>query len=76
MAGDGRNAQLLRSITEALGVDAEVFSGGHTEEQSASSEYHSAVLLTRLLRAFRSLPNDDKRLEALRFVEELAAGEA
>jgi hypothetical protein len=76
LASDKRDACILKSITKALGVDVAVFQGDHAEEQSVPDDYRSAVLLSRLFRAFNSLPNDDKRLEVLQFVEELAARES
>ncbi len=76
MASDKRDACILKTITKALGVDVAVFQGDRAEEQGAPDNYHSAVLLSRLFRAFNSLPNDHKRLEVLQFVEELAARES
>lgn len=73
MASDKLDACILKSITKELGVDVAVFQGNHAEGQSAPDDYHSAVLLSRLFRAFHSLPRDDKRREVLRSVEELAA---
>lgn len=76
MASDKRDACILKSITKALGVDVAVFQGDPAEEQGAPGDYYSAVLLSRLFRAFSSLPNDDRRLEVLQLVEEFAARES
>jgi hypothetical protein len=70
---DERNAQLLRNISVALGVNTKVFSEDQSTVQSGPDDYHTAVLLIRLVRAFHALPNDDKRLELLRFAESCAA---
>ncbi|MCJ2072944.1 hypothetical protein MKK75_29825 [Methylobacterium sp. J-030] len=73
MAQDERNAQLLRNISVALGVNTKVFSEDQSTVQGVPDDYHTAVLLIRLVRAFHALPNDDKRLELLRLVESCAA---
>jgi DNA-directed RNA polymerase specialized sigma24 family protein len=76
LATDKGDACILKSISKTLGVDVAVFQGDHAEEQGAQDNYHSAVLLSQLFRAFNSLPDDHKRLEVLQFVEELAARES
>jgi hypothetical protein len=70
LAYDEHEAQLLRLIAATLGVSEQAFGNEHAVDLDAVGDLHSTLLLGRLIRAFRSLPNDDKQLEALRMLEE------
>ncbi|MGT2480975.1 hypothetical protein ACU4GR_24105 [Methylobacterium oryzae CBMB20] len=72
MAKDRRNADILHSISTALGVEGGTLLEEHVNENDVAEEYHRAVLLARLIRAFNALPDDHTRLDALCRLERLA----
>ncbi|WP_375454128.1 hypothetical protein [uncultured Methylobacterium sp.] len=78
MLNNGRSAELLQTIAETVGADLATFDAwrsGRTARDSGDTpaEHHRTVLLFRLIRAFRSLPDGETRLQALQYVEGLAA---
>ena len=76
MAYDEHEAQLLRLIAATLGVSEDAFWNEHAVDLDVVGDLHGTLLLGRLIRAFRALPNDDRRLEALRMLEEFTARHA
>ena len=70
MTDDELDEHLLNTISGAIGVDVAVFLDGHSEDQSSSADYHNAIVLMRVIRAFRALPNDSARMDVLRMIEE------
>lgn len=77
MSADGRSAELLNRIAEAIGIDAGAFKASRNEAgpdtaDMRSAEHEDVVLLYRLAMAFRSLPTVEARLQALHLVEALA----
>lgn len=72
MANDRPNANILHSISAALGVEVGTLLEDPVDENDAAKDYHRAVLLARLIRAFNALPDDRTRLDALCHLEKLA----
>lgn len=70
MAHDERDDHLLRLIAAALSVPVQAFATEIAVELDKAGDLHGTYLLARLIQAFRALPNDDERLEALRIIEE------
>ena len=73
MTDDERDERLIASISDTLGVNMAVFYDGHAKTQNTPAEYHDLIFLARLIRAFRSL-SDEERMAVLRMAEEIAAG--
>lgn len=74
MSNAVRTVELLRIIADTVGVEGRTCDGGDPEATPAAN--HRAVLLFRLIKAFRALPDGGTRLQALQFVEGLAAQSA
>jgi hypothetical protein len=83
MSDDLRSAQLLHAIAGVLGVTPDVFlcpdrygieTGGEEGEDAALHAYSAGA--SRLLRLYRDLPDQNRRDQALRMVEELFESDA
>lgn len=77
MLADGRSAELLNRIADAIGIDVGAFKASREEAgpdtaDVRSAEHEDVVLLYRLATAFRLLPTVEARLQALHLVEALA----
>lgn len=78
IVGDKSSAELLRIIAETLGVDVATLAGwrsGGAIDMPAETlaESHRAMMLFRMVRAFRALPDGESRQRAIQFVESLSA---
>lgn len=78
MLEDTRTVELFQTIAETVGADPatlDAWRSGRTirDGGDAPEEYHRTVLLFRLIRAFRALPDGETRVQALQYVEGLAA---
>ncbi len=72
MTDDERDERLINSISDALGVNMAVFYDGHVETQGSPADYHGLMVLIRLIKAFRSI-SDEERMTVLKMAEEIAA---
>jgi hypothetical protein len=70
LASVKRDDDLLRLIAEAHRLPVQASTAEDAVELDEADEVHGTYLLGRLSCAFRALPNDDERLEALRMIDE------
>ncbi|WP_342112173.1 hypothetical protein [Methylobacterium sp. SI9] len=75
MTDEELDDHLLKSVSDALGVDTAIFLNGPSTDQTSLADYHNAIVLMRVIRAFRALPNDGARMDVLRMIEERASSD-